>query len=98
VYGLPKATIYAGSPVNFSTFNVPSLTAPVTNAGRPMISSPVSFFPRRGTRHRLPTLGAHLSRGLFLRRQIRRDFRGRGGEAPAYDELAAWRYQLEARS
>jgi len=44
VYGLPKATIYAGSPVNFSTFNVPSLTAPVTNAGQPMISSPFSFF------------------------------------------------------
>jgi hypothetical protein len=44
VYGLPKATIYAGSPVSFSTFNVPSLTAPVTNAGQPMISSPVSFF------------------------------------------------------
>jgi hypothetical protein len=35
VYGLPKATIYAGSPVSFSTFNVPSLTAPVTNAGQP---------------------------------------------------------------
>jgi hypothetical protein len=42
--------------------------------------------------------GAHLSRGLFLRRQIRRDFRGRGGEASAHDELAARRYQLEARS
>src|SRR5262249_56214208 len=44
VFGLPKATIYAGSPVSFSTFNVASLTAPVTNAGQPMISSPVSFF------------------------------------------------------
>jgi hypothetical protein len=44
VYGLPKATIYAGNPVSFNTFNVDSLTAPVTNAGQPMISSPVSFF------------------------------------------------------
>jgi PASTA domain len=44
VFGLPKAAIYAGAPVNFSTFNVPSLTAPVTNAGQPMISSRFSFF------------------------------------------------------
>jgi hypothetical protein len=44
VFGLAKATIYAGAPVNFSTFNVPSLTAPVTNAGQPMISSRFSFF------------------------------------------------------
>ena len=44
VFGLPKATIYAGNPVSFNTFNVDSLTAPVTNAGQPMISSPVSFF------------------------------------------------------
>ena len=44
VFGLPKAAIYAGAPVSFSTFNVPSLTAPVTNAGQPMISSPFSFF------------------------------------------------------
>jgi hypothetical protein len=44
VFGLPKAAIYAGAPVNFSTFNVPSLTASVTNAGQPMISSPSSFF------------------------------------------------------
>ncbi len=44
VYGVPKAAIYAGAPVSFSTFNVPSLTAPVINAGQPMISSPVSFF------------------------------------------------------
>jgi hypothetical protein len=44
VYGLPKTTIYAGNPVSFNTFNVDSLTAPVTNAGQPMISSPVSFF------------------------------------------------------
>ncbi len=44
VYGVPKAAIYAGAPVSFSTFNVPSLTAPVINAGQPMISSPFSFF------------------------------------------------------
>jgi hypothetical protein len=44
VYGLPKATIYAGNPVSFNTFNVDSLTAPVTNAGQPMISSRFSFF------------------------------------------------------
>jgi hypothetical protein len=44
VYGLPKAAIYAGAAVSFSTFNVASLTAPVTNAGQPMISSPFSFF------------------------------------------------------
>jgi PASTA domain len=44
VFGLQKAAIYAGAAVNFSTFNVASLTAPVTNAGQPMISSPFSFF------------------------------------------------------
>jgi hypothetical protein len=44
VYGLPKATIYAGNAVSFSTFGVASLTAPVSNAGNPMISSPFSYF------------------------------------------------------
>jgi PASTA domain len=44
VFGLPKAAIYAGAAVSFSTFNVASLTAPATNAGQPMISSPFSFF------------------------------------------------------
>jgi len=44
VYGLPKTAIYAGAAVSFSTFDVASLTAPVTNAGQPMISSPFSFF------------------------------------------------------
>jgi hypothetical protein len=44
VFALPKATIYAGASVSFSTFGVPSLTAPVSNAGIPMVSSPVSFF------------------------------------------------------
>jgi hypothetical protein len=44
VFGLRKAAIYAGAAVSFRTFNVASLTAPVTNAGQPMISSPFSFF------------------------------------------------------
>lgn len=44
VYGLPKATVYAGNPVSFSTFGVASLTAPVSNAGTPMIASPFSYF------------------------------------------------------
>ena len=44
MFGLPKAAIHAGAAVNFRTFNVPSLTAPITNAGQPMISSPSSFF------------------------------------------------------
>jgi len=44
VFGLPKATIYAGNPVSFSTFGVASLTAPVTNAGQPVITSTVSWF------------------------------------------------------
>jgi hypothetical protein len=44
VFGLPKSTIYAGSHVSFNTFSVPSLTAPVTNAGQPMISSPAGYF------------------------------------------------------
>ena len=44
VFGLPKSTIYSGGHVEFDTFKVDSLTAPVTNAGQPMIASPVSFF------------------------------------------------------
>jgi hypothetical protein len=44
VFGLAKSTIYAGNHVSFNTFNVSSLTAPVINAGQPMISSPVSYF------------------------------------------------------
>src|SRR5215472_7776449 len=44
VFGLPKSTIYAGNNVSFSTFGVSSLTAPVINAGQPMISSPFSYF------------------------------------------------------
>jgi hypothetical protein len=44
VFGLPKSIIYSGQHVDFTTFQVDSLTAPVTNAGQPMIASPVSFF------------------------------------------------------
>lgn len=44
VFGLPKSTIYAGGPVSVPGFDVPSLTAPVTNAGQPMISSRFGFF------------------------------------------------------
>lgn len=44
VFGLPKSTIYSGQHVEFDAFQVDSLTAPVTNAGQPIIASPVSFF------------------------------------------------------
>lgn len=44
VFGLPKGIIYSGGHVEFNSFVVDSLTAPVTNAGQPMITSPVSFF------------------------------------------------------
>jgi len=44
VFGLPKSTIYAGTHVDFNSFQVDSLTAPVTNAGQPMIASAASFF------------------------------------------------------
>jgi hypothetical protein len=44
VFGLPKSTIYSGQHVEFDAFKVDSLTAPVTNAGQPMIASAVSFF------------------------------------------------------
>jgi hypothetical protein len=44
VFGLPKSTVYSGQHVDFDTFQVDSLTAPVTNAGQPLIASPVSFF------------------------------------------------------
>ena len=44
VFGLPKSTIYSGQHVDFNAFQVDSLTAPVTNAGQPLIASPVSFF------------------------------------------------------
>lgn len=44
VFGIPKSTIYSGQHVEFDAFQVDSLTAPVTNAGQPLISSPASFF------------------------------------------------------
>ena len=44
VYGLPKSTIYAGTAVSFSAFTVASLTAPITNAGQPMVTSAFSYF------------------------------------------------------
>jgi hypothetical protein len=44
IFGLPKSIVYTGTHVEFNSFEVDSLTAPVTNAGQPMIASPVSFF------------------------------------------------------
>lgn len=44
IFGLPKSIVYSGAGMNGKTFRVDSLTAPVTNAGQPMIQSPVSFF------------------------------------------------------
>src|SRR5207237_7340502 len=44
VFGLPKSIMYSGAHVEFNSFQVDSLTAPIINAGQPMIASPVSFF------------------------------------------------------
>jgi hypothetical protein len=44
VFALPKALVYTNQHVEFNSFQVDSLTAPVTNAGNPMIASTVSFF------------------------------------------------------
>jgi hypothetical protein len=44
VFGVPKSNLYSAQHVDFDAFQVDSLTAPVTNAGQPMIASPVSFF------------------------------------------------------
>lgn len=44
IYGLPKSIVYTGTHVDFNCFEVDSLTAPVINAGQPMIASPASFF------------------------------------------------------
>ena len=44
VFGLPKSIVYSGTHVEFNSFQVDSLTAPVINAGQPMIASSVSFF------------------------------------------------------
>jgi hypothetical protein len=58
IFGVQKSLVYSGASVSFSTFGVPSLTAPVTNAGIPMIASPVSFFLAAvpGTGYRLSRL------------------------------------------
>lgn len=44
VFGVQKAQVYAGAAVSFSAFNTASLSAPVSNAGIPMISTPFSYF------------------------------------------------------
>jgi hypothetical protein len=44
VFGLPKSIVYSGAGMDGKAFRVDSLTGPVTNAGQPMIESPVSFF------------------------------------------------------
>jgi hypothetical protein len=44
IFGMPKSIMYTGAHVEFNSFQVDSLTAPVTNAGNPMISNPVSYF------------------------------------------------------
>jgi hypothetical protein len=44
IFGMPKSIMYTGAHVEFNSFQVDSLTAPVTNAGNPMMASPVSFF------------------------------------------------------
>jgi hypothetical protein len=44
IFALPKSIVYAGTHVEFNSFWVDSLTAPVTNAGNPMIAGPASFF------------------------------------------------------
>jgi hypothetical protein len=71
VFGLPKSTIYAGNSVSFNTFNVTSLTAPVTNAGVPMISSSVSYFLAAvpGTGYKLYTLTNSGGSGAVLTTQ-----------------------------
>jgi hypothetical protein len=55
VFGLPKSIVYSGAGMDAKAFRVDSLTAPVTNAGQPMIESPVSFFlaavPGTGYKH-----------------------------------------------
>jgi hypothetical protein len=44
VFGLQKSGVYSGAAVSFSTFGTSSFTAPVSNAGIPMISTPFSYF------------------------------------------------------
>jgi hypothetical protein len=44
VFGVQKPAVYAGAAVSFSAFNTSSFTAPVSNGGIPMISTPFSYF------------------------------------------------------
>jgi hypothetical protein len=44
VFGIQKSAVYSGAAVSFSTFGTSSFTAPVSNAGIPMISTPFSYF------------------------------------------------------
>ncbi|MEU7873058.1 hypothetical protein [Dactylosporangium sp. NPDC049140] len=55
VFGIPKSAVYAGAGFSFSAFTTASLSAPVSNAGIPMISTPFSYFVASvpGTGYRL---------------------------------------------
>jgi hypothetical protein len=44
VFAIPKLAVYAGAGFSFNTFSTASLTAPVSNGGIPMISTPYSYF------------------------------------------------------
>jgi hypothetical protein len=50
VFGVAKSDLYADAPVNFSVFDVDSQSAPVSNGGIPMISTPFSYCPAPGIR------------------------------------------------
>jgi hypothetical protein len=71
VFGVSKADVYNGRPISFNTFNTPSLCAPVTNGGVPMISSAVSYFlcPVPGVGYRLFFLTNSGGPGARLRLQ-----------------------------
>ena len=44
IFAIDKADLYAGNSVSFPAFTVGSQAAPASNAGEPMIASPVSYF------------------------------------------------------
>jgi hypothetical protein len=44
VFGVAKSALYAGAGFSFSAFNTASFTAPVSNAGIPMISTTFNYF------------------------------------------------------
>jgi hypothetical protein len=44
VFAIPKSAVYSGAGFTFSAFNTASFTAPVSNGGIPMISTPFSYF------------------------------------------------------